>query len=303
MRPDGTRVRASTSKEYVYRVRRAVIGWPLRMDETVYVAGNHLPRHVHPRPVLIAFLEGGWIHSVGDDTRRVGPGDIAFIPAQTAHALTIADRLGRAFSIEFESSSLRDALPRRAMHTSDPRLLALTLDAYRSFAGDRSLAGQRLAEALIVALEAIDRRQHRFSARHDTAWLALTIDRVRRSLADGLRMSAIAREVGINHAHMSRRFRQVFGECMSAFRDRLRIEHASRALLTSDDTISSIAAELGFCDQAHLTRTFKRATSMTPAQFRRIVADTGVAHDSAHTIDSLPELVHHVPSVSGIRMV
>lgn len=287
----------------MYRVRRAVVGWPLRMDETVYVAGHHLPHHVHPRPVLIAFLEGEWLHAVGDDTRRVGPGEIAFLPAHTAHALTLAGRLGRAFSIEFESSALRDAFPRRAMHTSDPRLLALTLDAYRSFASDRAITGERLAESLIVALEAIDHRQHRLRSSDDATWLAMTLDRIRRTLADGVRMSAIAREVGIHHAHMSRRFHQVFGESMCAFRDRLRIERASRALLSSDDTISSIAAELGFCDHAHLTRMFKRATSMTPSQFRRVVANTGLDHDSVHSLDSRPEFVHHTSSVSGIRMV
>jgi len=294
---------ASGQKEYVYRVRRAARGRLLRMDETVYVAGHRLPRHVHERPVLIAFLEGVWVHSVDDETRRAGPGDIAFVPAQTPHTLTLVGRLGRAFTVEFESARGRAALPPRAMHTSDPRLLALTLHAYQSFVNDREITGDTLARSLTVALNAIDRRQHQLNARNDSSWLAATLDRVRSSVADGVRMSAIAREVGINPAHMSRRFREVFGESMSSFRDRLRVEHASRALLASDDTISAIAAELGFCDQAHLTRTFKRAMSMTPSQFRRVVSDTGVAHDSVHDIDSLPEFVRHAPSVSGIRMV
>lgn len=279
-------MRAPIQKEYLYRVRRAVRSWPLRMDETVYVAGHQLPRHVHPRPVLIAFLEGGWIHSVGDDTRRIGPGEIAFLPAQTAHALTFAGRLGRAFSIEFEEWPARDSLPRRPLHTSDPRLLALTLEAYRLFARDHAMTGQRLAAELTVTLDAIDRRQNRFGSRHDASWLAITLDRVRTSVTDGVRMSAIAREVGINPAHMSRRFRQVFGESMSAFRDRLRVEHASRALLNSADTISSIAAQLGFCDHAHLTRTFKRATRMTPSQFRRVVADTCLGRDQISMLES-----------------
>jgi AraC family transcriptional regulator len=292
-------MRAPIQREYTYQVRRAARRWPLRMDETVYVAGHQLPRHLHPRPVLIAFLEGGWLHSVGDETRRIGPGEIAFLPAHTAHALTFAGRFGRAFSIEFEESPARDTLPRRPLHTSDPRLLALTLDAYRSFASDRATTGQRLAAELTITLDSVDRRQNKFGSSHDTSWLGITLDRVRTSVADGVRMSAIAREVGINPAHMSRRFHQVFGESMSAFRDRLRVEHASRALLNSADTISAIAAQLGFCDHAHLTRTFKRATRMTPSQFRRVVADTCLGQDQIQSRDGF---VNHPPSVSGIRV-
>jgi AraC-like DNA-binding protein len=40
-------------------------------------------------------------------------------------------------------------------------------------------------------------------------------------------------------------------------------------LLNSDQGIAAIAVESGFSDQSHLTRTFKRYTRMTPAQFRR----------------------------------
>jgi AraC-like DNA-binding protein len=39
-------------------------------------------------------------------------------------------------------------------------------------------------------------------------------------------------------------------------------------LLNPDQGIAAIAAESGFADQSHLTRSFKRYTTMTPAQFR-----------------------------------
>jgi AraC-like DNA-binding protein len=48
-----------------------------------------------------------------------------------------------------------------------------------------------------------------------------------------------------------------------------RVELAKRALVESRETVSAIAAELGFADQAHLTRVFRDATGWTPAAFRR----------------------------------
>ncbi|MGH7699154.1 MAG: helix-turn-helix domain-containing protein [Gemmatimonadales bacterium] len=40
-------------------------------------------------------------------------------------------------------------------------------------------------------------------------------------------------------------------------------------MVQTDERISAIAAEAGFADQAHLTRSFKRVTGSTPAAYRR----------------------------------
>jgi AraC-like DNA-binding protein len=273
------------------------------MDETIYAAGQWLPRHVHPRPVLIAFLEGSWIHSVGEETTRVGPGDLVFLPAFMAHELTFVGRIGRAFSIEFDDAQLADRLPRQSMHTSDPQLLALTLAAYRTFARDQLLRSEAFSNALEGGLVAIDRRHRIFSDNGTDSWLAAALDRVRNSIGDEVRMSGIARAVGINAAHMSRRFRQVFGESMSEFRERLRLEQASRALLGQAGTISSIAADLGYCDHAHLTRMFRRATCMTPSEFRRIVRDTCLANDVLCKLHSRQAFAFRRSSAAGIRLI
>jgi AraC-like DNA-binding protein len=37
--------------------------------------------------------------------------------------------------------------------------------------------------------------------------------------------------------------------------------------------LASIAREVGFSDQSHFSRTFKRATGMTPGAFRALFSD------------------------------
>jgi AraC family transcriptional regulator len=181
-------------------------------------------------------------------------------------------------------------------------LLAVVLDAYRAFASDHEVQVEGLRRSLAPALTAIDRRH---DVRHAAklSWLAAALDQLQLRAIDGVRMSAIAREVGIHPAHMSRRFHEVFGESMSEVRDRVRIEHASRALLEQTSTISAIAAAVGFCDHAHLTRTFRRATQMTPSEFRRVVGDTCLAEDVRLNLHRPGAFSLHVSSAAGIRLV
>lgn len=47
------------------------------------------------------------------------------------------------------------------------------------------------------------------------------------------------------------------------------------ALLQHPGPLATIAAELGFSDQAHFTRAFKRETGLTPGQFRRLARRGG----------------------------
>jgi AraC family transcriptional regulator len=291
------------SAEFVYRVRRAARAHPLLLDETIYAPGQVLPRHAHPRPILIAFLEGRWLHSVDRETRYVRPGDVAFLPAQAAHALRFVGRVGRAFSVEFEGAALQSALPTDSLHTSDPRLLAVLLHTYWAFARDRRVDGDVVGRMLVDALLAVDARRWRSSAGSVGSWLSVARARMQLVAPETVRMATLAREVGINPAHMSRRFREVFGESMSELRERVRIEHASRALMAQTASISAIAAELGFSDHAHLTRAFRRATHMTPSAFRRVIAETALSSELVSSLHSPRAFRFHSSIAAGIRVV
>jgi AraC-like DNA-binding protein len=47
-----------------------------------------------------------------------------------------------------------------------------------------------------------------------------------------------------------------------------RLEAAKNLLLYSDADIGTIATYVGFCDQSHFGKMFKKATGMTPRQYR-----------------------------------
>jgi transcriptional regulator GlxA family with amidase domain len=50
---------------------------------------------------------------------------------------------------------------------------------------------------------------------------------------------------------------------------RIRIAHAQRLLLGTDDTLSKIAAACGFGNQSHLSNLFRKMTGQSPGKWRR----------------------------------
>jgi AraC family transcriptional regulator len=290
---------------FLYRVRDDVAVPPLHLGETVYAPGQRLPKHFHPRPMLFSLLEGAAVHTVNGESRRITPGEVAFIPPRTAHSAVFGRRIGRVFSVEFDEdwSTTDGALLRlRPVHSADVRLVSSVLSVYRMFARREPLYGEALANQLASALAPIDIRPCDIPPPEVRAWLREAVERVRQSTSGPVSMKAIARQVGVHPAYLSRQFHQVFGESMSAFRERTRLEGVTRALLTRSATISAIAAELGFADHAHLTRSFRRAAQMTPSEFRDVIGKTGLPREVMSNLRTSRTLLLRASMVSGIRV-
>jgi AraC family transcriptional regulator len=86
----------------------------------------------------------------------------------------------------------------------------------------------------------------------------------------------LAGVAGVSRFHFARQFRRSTGESAMGYELRLRIERGKARLKDRDATVSRIATELGFADQSHFTRTFRRFVGTTPTRFAgRRDDDTG----------------------------
>jgi len=79
-------------------------------------------------------------------------------------------------------------------------------------------------------------------------------------------LSAVARR---SPAHFSRTFKSAFGESPHVYVVRKRLEKACHLMMTSAASLSEIALNAGFSDQAHLCRLFRQAFGQSPASWRR----------------------------------
>jgi AraC-like DNA-binding protein len=79
-------------------------------------------------------------------------------------------------------------------------------------------------------------------------------------------LRALADEAGISAAHLVRAFQRSTGVPPHAWLLQVRVA-AGKERLARGEPIVGVAADLGFADQSHFTRCFRRLTGMTPGQY------------------------------------
>ncbi len=82
------------------------------------------------------------------------------------------------------------------------------------------------------------------------------------------RIDAIVRASGMSTRGFQIRFAQSVGLTPKEFARLMRLKATLQALDASDASLSELAADTGFADQAHATREVRRVTGLTPAKLR-----------------------------------
>jgi len=88
-------------------------------------------------------------------------------------------------------------------------------------------------------------------------------------LERGVSVEELAREAGLSSAHFARAFKQAMGRAPHRHLLTLRLERARHLLDAPGARLSSVALRLGFADQSHFTRLFKREFGVTPGAVLR----------------------------------
>jgi transcriptional regulator GlxA family with amidase domain len=141
--------------------------------------------------------------------------------------------------------------------------------------------------------------QPSFAHATDNAHVRRAMLLMERNVAAPLSIHSIARQLHLGQRQLERLFRLELGMSPTQFAMRLRL-HAARELLTSTTaSVSAIAAECGFSDGAHFSRSFRKCFRESPS-VSRAAAHRGRRAEKAAADGGLHVgfAQHHVGSVN-----
>jgi AraC-like DNA-binding protein len=106
------------------------------------------------------------------------------------------------------------------------------------------------------------------------AWERDPVQRAKRVMAQiypvrGYDIGDLAVAVGISARHLGRRFHEQTGLTPMQYLQRLRVHAAIQAIANTTHSLEHIAAEVGICDAAYLSRLVKQACGRSPREMRR----------------------------------
>lgn len=105
--------------------------------------------------------------------------------------------------------------------------------------------------------------------------LRAVINLVQDHLGEEMPVERLAREVNLSAAHFARLFKHSTGLTPHDYVLRSRLSRAKQLLAGGATSLVETASLAGFCDQAHMTRGFRRLLGTTPGEYARRFQSAG----------------------------
>ena len=208
-----------------------------------HAASERLPRHRHAEPYVAVVLRGGY-QEAGDEGRFAAqPGTVIVHGCWAAHL----DRFGACGAEVLNLPTVAGLAPGVGT-IDDPEAVA------RMAERDPLAAAAHLRDGL---------------SRHTVGpadWPDLLAEALRTD--PDLALAPWARRMKLEPASVSRGFARAYGVSPKRFRLEARTRRAIAALADWHGSLADLAADQGFADQAHLTRSVGAMTGVPPAVLR-----------------------------------
>lgn len=259
--------------QYYGEVTRTQRVTDLVLSETLYARGAMVPRHAHTSPLLCLVVSGRFVEQSRGTTRTLGPGWVLLHPADEPHAHRFEAGRTRCFTVQLGPGWLASAAHERlrlGAPREEPggRLAWMAQQLYEEFSRGED-ASPLVIEGLTLAMLGEVGRE---SARNDSAvpaWVSRARDLVEAQIRQPPRLTELAAQLGVSPGHLSRTFRRAYGVGFSGYLLRRRVQIACAALADPEAPLAQVALDVGFADQSHLCRSFRRVTGLTPGAWRR----------------------------------
>jgi AraC family transcriptional regulator len=241
------------------------------LTELSHAHGALLPRHTHAQAYFSLLRQGGYTEWLGREEFEYTPHTVHFHPPGVIHRDAIAEGGASFLIVEIGDTLFRRALDlgpiassRQDLRGGELSQLARRLEREHVDPARRS---PLVLEGLVLEMLGLVAGT-RGEEGGRPAWLAAVIDRLHAEYRDRLTLAGLARAVGVHPQRLSRTFHRHTRMSVGEYVQQLRVRGAEARLRDLERTLAEIALEVGFADQSHMTRVFRRVTGRTPGATR-----------------------------------
>ena len=230
----------------------------------VIEAGNSVvEEHCHDWPVLSLYVMGDVIKlQAGVEVRVNRPSVVLHGPGEY-HSNIVGSAGLEQLDIQFDpawiSRSARDDMIRRVSFWSGGKVAASATCLRLKWLNPHS-SGSELQRATARFLDGAFATEEA----GEPEWLPTVLRKLENKEVSST--TALARELNMHPGWLAQAYKSAVGEGLRQTVQRHRVERAAHLLRTTDLEAADIAAEVGFCDQSHMIRTFRRLLGRTPSR-------------------------------------
>jgi AraC family transcriptional regulator len=253
---------------------RAVDFHDFNVAEVRYAAGVSLASHAHDFTYLSLVLRGSFEERVGRKVEFARSASVVIMPRGMTHGEDIGPLGARSVTIALKSTFLEEAangeqpLGQWRWFHSGP-VARIMLRIYQEYLLADTQTELGLGESVFELLGTIGgEKELKVSSARPSVAAALELLHARGT--EGMRLAALAADLGRDPAYLARAFRQQLGCTMSEYRRRLWVRQAAHLLTSTKAPLSHVALAAGFADQSHLCRVFKAELGTTPQTYRAL---------------------------------
>ena len=232
-----------------------------------YESGASVPGHRHACASLVYGVGGPCRETrpqTGGDALGVVKRRLTFHPPGYDHSVRFGGPC-HVVAIEFDGADF----PIGAGSPWPSRSTVLPATLYNHvWSAMLRIADDQPDEAVAAALTNLIAGAASFISRRKPGWLLDVIEHIHGHWQNIQSVNSLAAEFGVSPQHLCRAFKALLGVTIGQYSLLLRLDYARGLLWGTGRSISRIAAETGFSDQSHLTRSLTRHSARTPSRMR-----------------------------------
>lgn len=245
-------------------------------------------QETYPFWAMIYTLKGGVTFLIGDETYRVGAGELIFYPASVPHSIIEAD--GKSWEVSFvtfecespliESLGGRVFVPDKGISDRINSLFRFggkffynlppkSRDTVGMYCSAGVLELMRVKSELEAVLTRLCLSSRTKRGERQSEVFTVATEYMKAHLGEHITLEGLAREVGVSISTLKKAFQKESGGGVNNYYIDLKLSRAAKLLCESDLSVGEIADRLGFSSQFYFSEQFKSRYGQSPVSYRK----------------------------------